>query len=120
MLDLAAQLFEDGPRAPAAILRGVEVANGPVLVPAGIPTSLGSGIFALLSAGIYDSVEEAQKQLCLTYQTYLPQPAAVAVYDQLFTLYKSAYFALGQEESAPAAVGSILPELRRIAADARK
>lgn len=96
------------------------VLNKPVLVPAGIPTSLGSGIFALLSAGIYDSIEEAQKQLCLPYQTYLPQSAAVAVYDQLFTLYKSAYFALGQEESAPAALGAILPELRRIAVTARR
>jgi L-ribulokinase len=96
------------------------VLNKPVLVPAGIPTSLGSGIFALLSAGIYDSIEEAQKQLCLPYQTYLPQSAAVAVYDQLFRLYKNAYFALGQEESAPAALGSILPKLRRIAAAARK
>jgi L-ribulokinase len=96
------------------------VLNKPVLVPAGIPTSLGSGIFALLSAGIYDSIEEAQKQLCLPYKTYLPQPAAVAVYDQLFMLYKSAYFSLGREESVPTALGAILPELRRIAAAVRK
>ncbi len=96
------------------------VLNKPVLVPAGIPTSLGSGIFALLSAGVFDTIEEAQKQLCLTYQTYLPQPLAVAVYDQLFELYKAAYFALGERDAAPTSLGAILPELRRIAATARK
>jgi L-ribulokinase len=96
------------------------VLNKPVLVPAGIPTSLGSSIFALLSAGVFDSIEEAQKKLCLPYQTYLPQPKAVEVYDQLFALYKSAYFALGERDSAPTSLGAILPELRRIAAAARK
>jgi len=96
------------------------VLNKPVLVPAGIPTSLGSGIFALLSAGVFDSIEETQKKLCLTYQTYLPQPTAVEVYDQLFALYKTAYFALGERDSAPTSLGAILPELRRIAAAARK
>jgi L-ribulokinase len=89
-------------------------------VPAGIPTSLGSGIFALLSARVFDSIEEAQKKLCLTYQTYLPQPSAVAVYDQLFALYKTAYFALGERDSEPTSLGAILPELRRIAAAVRK
>jgi L-ribulokinase len=91
------------------------VLNKPVLVPAGMPTSLGSGIFALLAAGIFDSVEEAQNKLCLTYQTYLPQQASVSVYEQLFTLYKAAYFSLGEQGSPPISLGFILPELRRIA-----
>lgn len=96
------------------------VLNKPVLVPAGVPTSLGSGIFALLSAGIFNSIEEAQKQLCLPYNTFLPQPEAVAVYEQLFALYKSAYFALGERDSNPTSLGVVLPELRRIAAAARR
>jgi L-ribulokinase len=96
------------------------VLNKPVLVPAGVPTSLGSGIFALLSAGIFNSIEEAQKQLCLPYHTFLPQPDAVAIYEQLFALYKSAYFALGERDSSPTSLGAVLPELRRIAIAARK
>ncbi len=97
-----------------------DVLNKPVLVPAGMPTSLGSGIFALLAAGIFDSIEAAQDKLCLTYQTYLPQPAAVLVYEQLFKLYKTAYFALGEPSSPSASLGFVLPELRRIATATRK
>ena len=41
------------------------VLGKPVLVPDGIPTSLGSGIFALLAAGAFSSVEEAQAKMCL-------------------------------------------------------
>ncbi len=37
------------------------VLNKPVLVPAGLPTSLGSGIFALLAAGAFPSIEAAQQ-----------------------------------------------------------
>jgi L-ribulokinase len=96
------------------------VLNKPVLVPAGIPTSLGSGIFALSAAGVFDSIEDAQNRLCLTYQTYFPQTASVIVYKQLFTLYKAAYFALGDQGFPPTSLGFILPELRRIAATARK
>ena len=36
------------------------VLGKPVLVPAGIPTSLGSGIFALIAAGTFKTIEEAQ------------------------------------------------------------
>ena len=46
------------------------VLGKPVLVPDGIPTSLGSGIFALLAAGAFRSVEEAQAKMCLPHKTY--------------------------------------------------
>ena len=95
------------------------VLNKPVLVPDGTPTSLGSGIFALLAAGAFKSIEEAQQSVCLRYRTFLPQSDAVPVYDQLYLLYRKAYFALGQPEAAPASLGTILPELRRIAAATR-
>jgi L-ribulokinase len=95
------------------------VLGKPVLVPDGTPTSLGSGIFALLAAGAFETIEEAQKAICLPYRTYAPQPAAVAVYDELYRLYREAYFALGQPASEPASLGMLLPELRRIAAAAR-
>src|ERR1700742_974512 len=55
------------------------VLGKPVLVPDGLPTSLGSGIFALLAAGGFQSVAEAQEKMCLPYQTYQPEAKAVGV-----------------------------------------
>jgi L-ribulokinase len=95
------------------------VLNKPVLVPAGIPTSLGSGIFALLAAGVYKTIEEAQAAVCLPLRTVEPDAAAAAVYEQLYRLYREVYFSLGTRDAEPAALGRILPELRRIAVEVR-
>lgn len=92
----------------------------PVLVPDGVPTSLGSGIFAMLAAGAYSSVEEAQQKMCLPNRTFDPQPKAVGVYDKLFPLYRNTYFALGTPDAAPVALGNVLPEIRSIAESTRK
>jgi L-ribulokinase len=96
------------------------VLNKPVLVPAGIPTSLGSGIFALLAAGAYKTIEEAQAAVCLPLRTVEPDPKAAAVYEQLYRHYRDVYFALGKRDAEPVALGRVLPELRKIAAQARK
>jgi L-ribulokinase len=96
------------------------VLNKPVLVPAGIPTSLGSGIFALLAAGAYKTIEEAQAAVCLPFRTVEPDAEAAAVYEQLYPLYRDVYFALGRRDAAPAALGKVLPELRKIAAQVQK
>jgi len=96
------------------------VLNKPVLVPAGIPTSLGSGIFALLAAGTYKTIEEAQAAVCLPLRTVGPDAKAAAVYEQLYRHYRDVYFALGPRDAAPLALGRVLPELRKIAAQARK
>ncbi|HTW50188.1 MAG TPA: ribulokinase [Acidobacteriaceae bacterium] len=93
-----------------------DVLGKPVLVPDGIPTSLGSGIFALLAAGAYPAIEQAQAACCLPFKTCDPQPEAHAVYDRLYPLYRRAYFALGTRNAAPEPLGNILPELQRIAA----
>ena len=93
------------------------VLGKPVLVPAGIPTSLGSGIFALLAAGAFSSIEAAQDAMCLKYTTYDPEPGAAAVYDRLFPLYRDVYFALGRRNADAAPLGKVLPELRKIAAE---
>jgi L-ribulokinase len=93
------------------------VLGKPVLVPAGVPTSLGSGIFAMLAAGAYATVEEAQSALCLEFTVYTPEPVAAAIYERLFPLYRKAYFALGTRSAPPAALGEILPELRKIACE---
>jgi len=93
------------------------VLGKPVLVPAGIPTSLGSGIFALLAAGTFPSIEAAQNAMCLKYATYVPDPTATAVYERLFGLYRDMYFALGRKNAEALPLGGILPELRKIAAE---
>jgi L-ribulokinase len=96
------------------------VLNKPVLVPAGIPTSLGSGIMALLAAGVYKTIEEAQKAVCLPLRTVEPSPSAAAVYEQLYSLYRDVYFALGRLDAKPTALGRVLPELRKIATEVRR
>jgi L-ribulokinase len=96
------------------------VLNKPVLVPAGIPTSLGSGIIALVAAGAYKTIEEAQAAVCLPLRTVEPDPKAAAVYEQLYQLYRDVYFALGLRNAEPVALGRVLPELRRIAAEVQR
>ncbi len=96
------------------------VLNKPVLVPAGIPTSLGSGIMALVAAGAYKTIEEAQAAVCLPLRTVEPDAKSVAVYEQLYPLYRDVYFALGQRDAKPIALGKVLPELRKIAAQGRQ
>jgi len=84
------------------------------------PTSLGSGIFALLAAGAYSTIEEAQAAVCLPLRTVNPDPKSAAVYEQRYHLYRDIYFALGTRTAAPLPLGRILPDLRRIAAEVRK
>ena len=94
------------------------VLNKPVLVPDGVPTSLGSGIFAHLAAGTFPTIEAAQEAMCLPHRTFLPDPNAVVTYDRLFGLYSKVYFSLGTPDAKPLALGAVLPELKRIAAEA--
>ena len=94
------------------------VLNKPILVPDGVPTSLGSGIFALLAAGAFSSVEEAQEKMCLGHKTFVPEPEAVAIYEKLFKHYRSVYFALGTRDAEAVKLGDVLPELKKIAASA--
>lgn len=94
--------------------------NKPVLVPEGDVTSLGSAIFAFLAAGVFPTVEAAQDALCPSFRTVTPDPRQAAVYDRLYGLYEKLYFGLGQREASAVAMGDVLPELRRIAAEARR
>ena len=94
-----------------------DVLGKPVLVPDGIPTSLGSGIFALVAAGAFPTIEAAQAKMCLPFRTYEPQAEAHAVYNRLFALYRKLYFGLGVRGAEAVALGDVLPELRKIAAE---
>jgi L-ribulokinase len=95
------------------------VLNKPVLVPESDITSLGSAIFAFLAAGTFTTLEEAQDALCPKHRVILPDAKAAAVYEELYGLYRKLYFGFGAAGSAPAAMGDVLPKLRRIASNAR-
>ena len=95
------------------------VMGKPILVPKGEVTSLGSAIFAFLAIGTYKSIEEAQDALCPEYAAVEPIESEAHVYEHLYPLYKKLYFGLGVRQSGAIAMGDVLPELRRIAAEAR-
>ena len=96
-----------------------DVLNKAVLVPDDVPTSIGSGIFAQLAAGIFASVEEAQRAMCPGHRTYLPEPASAAIYEELYQIYRRVYFSFGDEGAQPESMARILSQLREIAARSR-
>ncbi len=83
-------------------------------------TSLGSAIFAFLAAGTFHSIEEAQAALCPPHRVVEPDAGSAAVYQELYSHYRNLYFALGVPDSAPASIGQVLPQLRRIAEQVRR
>jgi L-ribulokinase len=91
----------------------------PILVPKGDVTSLGSAIFAFMAAGEFSSIEGAQDALCPGHREVRPDAGEAAIYERLYGLYRKLYFALGERQSEAAAIGDVLPELRKIAAESR-
>ena len=96
-----------------------DVLNKPVLVPDSTPTSIGSGIFAQLAAGIFPTVEAAQAAMCPGHHTILPNERNAAIYQRLYLLYRKVYFAFGDETAPPQDLSGILRELRDVAAEVR-
>jgi L-ribulokinase len=96
------------------------VLNKPILVPQGDVTSLGSVIFAFVAAGTFGSIEEAQDRLCPPHKIYEPEPWSVAVYNELFPLYRKLYFGLGSRDAPAVAIGDVLPALRDVAERVRR
>jgi L-ribulokinase len=97
-----------------------DILNKPVLVPQGDVTSLGSAIFAFMAAGAFAKIEEAQDALCPSYTVFEPDTWSAAVYQELYPLYRKLYFAFGQKNADAAAMGDVLPEIRRIATGVRE
>ena len=95
------------------------VMQKPMLVPERPITSLGSALFAFLAAGVFPSIADAQRALCPPYREVKPDPATRETSERLYAMYRSLYFGLGSPDSAPVALGEILPQLREIAAQAR-
>lgn len=95
------------------------VLNMPVLVPTRPITSLGSAIFAALACKAFGSIEEAQESLCPGYRVIEPDPREHAVYQELYSLFRQLYFAMGKPDSEAIHIGHVLPKLREIAARVR-
>jgi L-ribulokinase len=95
------------------------VLNKTILVPQGDVTSLGSAIFAFIAARGFTAIDQAQAALCPKHRVFMPEPPAVAIYEDLFRLYKRLYFALGAKKSEAVAMGDVLPRLRQIATQVR-
>jgi L-ribulokinase len=89
------------------------VLGRPVLVPSSSVVSLGSAIFALLAAGTFKTVEEAQDKICPPNTTFLPNEAARGTYEKLYPLYNKLYFTLGQRNGTD--LGNVLPTLIAVA-----
>ncbi|MFZ1130019.1 MAG: ribulokinase [Terriglobales bacterium] len=90
----------------------------PLLVPSSKVTGLGSAIFAFLAAGAFQSIAEAQKQVCPQYTVYQPQPETKKTYDQLYECYRRIYFDFGQP-TAESRFGDVLPKLIRVGEEQR-
>ena len=94
------------------------VLQRPVLVPSKSVLSLGSAIFAFLAAGRFKSIDEAQDKICPPYKVYVPDPSEQSIYDELYGLYRSVYFAFGSPKENP--FGELLPALIRTGESANK
>jgi len=84
------------------------VLGRPVLVPGKSVVSLGAAIFAFLAAGTFNTIEEAQEQMCPPHKEFLPEPAQQSVYEVLYPLFRKLYFAFGK---AGEDFGDVLPKL---------
>jgi len=72
------------------------VIGKPILVPAKDTTSLGSAIFALLAAGAFKSVDEAQDALSPGYRVVEPVHEDLQIYGDLYGRFRELYFTLGE------------------------
>ncbi len=90
------------------------VLGRPVLVPSSKVTGIGSSIFALLAAGAFRSIDEAQDKICPSHTVFQPQPEAQKTYQDLYTLYRQIYFDFGKPAEG-SAFGKALPTLIQIA-----
>jgi L-ribulokinase len=95
----------------SAVLNQVyaNVLGRPVLVPSKSVVSLGAAIFAFLAAGTFNTVEEAQEQMCPPHKEYLPEAAGQSVYEALYPLFCKLYFGFGKPEAGP--MSDVLPRL---------
>ena len=77
-----------------------DVLNRPMKISRSDQTcALGAALCAAVAAGTFPNIASAQKVLCgLRPTVYHPQPAAVAVYRELYALYRTLHDAFGTKE----------------------
>ncbi|MBB3917158.1 MULTISPECIES: ribulokinase [Rhizobium] len=90
------------------------VLGKPILVPDGLPTGLGSGIFASLASKDHGSIETAQAAMCVGFKRFDPDPATRERYEMLYQLYKQVYMGFGT--SGRSNFSEVLGDIKRIAA----
>jgi L-ribulokinase len=78
--------------------------------------ALGGAIAAAVAAGAqaggYDSFEVAQQRMTsLKEKRFLPQPAAVAVYDELYAMYRELHDSFGGVTMAGVDIGTLMKRL---------
>ncbi len=95
------------------------VMNKPVLIPERPITGLGSALFAFVAAGVFDTLEAAQEAVCPPHRVVKPDTVEHARYERLYPIFRDLYFGLGRPDAEPVTVGHVLPELRRVASEAR-
>ena len=81
-----------------------------------LPRPAALGIFAMLAAGIFPTIEAAQQKLCLPQKTYTPEPGAVEIYEKLYQLYRRVYFGFGEKGEQSVDMREVFVQLRKIAA----
>ncbi|HET6178309.1 MAG TPA: ribulokinase [Candidatus Sulfotelmatobacter sp.] len=90
------------------------VLGRPVLVPSSKVTGIGSSIFALLAAGSFKTIDDAQQRICPSHTVFQPQPETQGVYRDLYELYRKIYFTFGKPaQDSP--FGDVLPKLIEVA-----
>ena len=90
-----------------------DVLGHPMLV-AGSPQTpaLGSAISAAVAAGAYPSFEAAQSRMTsLKEKSFKPDPAAKAVYDELYRMYRELHDTLGGVPGAKADLATLMKRL---------
>ena len=90
------------------------VLGRPVLVPSSKVTGIGSAIFAFLAAGTFPTIEEAQQHVCPAYTTFMTEAGTQKIYDELYGLYRRAYFGFGKPGTS-GDFGDVLPNLIQVA-----
>ncbi|MEM6550556.1 MAG: ribulokinase [Planctomycetota bacterium] len=93
-----------------------DVLNRPMLVSRSAETcALGAAIFGSVVGGVHVSVAEAQAAMTgQKNRVYEPDPAAVAVYAELFELYRTLHDAFGGTANGTRAIGEVMPRLMAI------
>ncbi|MGI8714371.1 MAG: ribulokinase [Solirubrobacteraceae bacterium] len=103
-------------KSPLTMQLLADVSGRRVRVPdSGLIPARGAALFGAVAAGVYDGIRDAIAATApADARVYEPQPAATAIYDRVYPIYRSLYELLGRSEVA------LLHGLKRIATERRE